>query len=113
MFWIASAAPITYVGAQPVFADIDPATWCISRVDRAPHHRKLGGDPVGLYGLPADMPAIRKITEKFKIHLIEDAAQSFGGKFQERCRGVLRTSLPSASMVRNTDDWRRRRVCHG
>jgi len=27
--WIASAAPVTYVGAQPVFADIDPATWCI------------------------------------------------------------------------------------
>ena len=29
--WIASTAPITYVGATPIFADIDPQTWCLSR----------------------------------------------------------------------------------
>jgi perosamine synthetase len=37
--------------------------------------------PVGLYGLPADMPAIRAIAEKFELHLIEDAAQPLGGKY--------------------------------
>ena len=43
--------------------------------------------PVGLYGLPADMPAIRKVTEKFKVHLIEDAAQSLGGKYSGKMSG--------------------------
>jgi perosamine synthetase len=87
--WIASAAPITYVGAQPVFADIDPATWCISpeSIERLITAKTRAVIPVGLYGLPADMPAIRKITEKFKIHLIEDAAQSLGGKYSGKMSG--------------------------
>ena len=87
--WIASAAPITYVGAQPVFADIDPATWCISPefIERLITEKTRAVIPVGLYGLPADMPAIRKITEKFKIHLIEDAAQSLGGKYSGKMSG--------------------------
>ena len=42
--------------------------------------------PVGLYGLPAGI-VIRKITEKFKIHLIEDAAQSLGGKYSGKMSG--------------------------
>jgi perosamine synthetase len=87
--WIASAAPITYVGAQPVFADIDPATWCISpeSIERLITAKTRAVIPVGLYGLPADMLAIRKITEKFKIHLIEDAAQSLGGKYSGKMSG--------------------------
>jgi perosamine synthetase len=87
--WIASAAPVTYVGAQPVFADIDPATWCISpeSIERLITEKTRAVIPVGLYGLPANMPAIRKITEKFKIHLIEDAAQSLGGKYAGKMSG--------------------------
>jgi perosamine synthetase len=87
--WIASAAPITYVGAQPVFADIDPTTWCISpeAIERLVTEKTKAVIPVGLYGLPADLPAIRKITEKFKIHVIEDAAQSLGGKYAGRMSG--------------------------
>jgi perosamine synthetase len=87
--WIGSAAPITYVGAQPVFADIDPTTWCISpeSIERLVTTKTRAVIPVGLYGLPADMPAIRKIAEKFKIHLIEDAAQSLGGKCSGKMSG--------------------------
>jgi len=87
--WIASAAPITYVGAQPVFADIDPTTWCISpeSIERLITAKTRAVIPVGLYGLPADLPAIRNITEKFKIHLIEDAAQSLGGKYSGKMSG--------------------------
>jgi perosamine synthetase len=87
--WIASAAPITYVGAQPVFADIDPATWCISpeSIERLITAKTKAVIPVGLYGLPADMPAIRKVTQKSKIHLIEDAAQSLGGKYSGKMSG--------------------------
>jgi perosamine synthetase len=87
--WIASAAPITYVGAQPVFADIDPITWCISpeSIERLITVKTRAVIPVGLYGLPADMPAIRKVAEKFKVHLIEDAAQSLGGKYSGKMSG--------------------------
>ncbi|MDQ8729107.1 DegT/DnrJ/EryC1/StrS family aminotransferase [Bradyrhizobium sp. LHD-71] len=87
--WIASAAIITYVGAQPVFADIDPTTWCISpeSIERLVTPKTRAVIPVGLYGLPADMPAIRKIAEKFKIHVIEDAAQSLGGKHSGKMSG--------------------------
>jgi perosamine synthetase len=87
--WIASAAPVTYVGAQPVFADIDATTWCISpeSIERLITAKTRAVIPVGLYGLPADMPAIRKIAEKFKVHLIEDAAQSLGGKYSGKMSG--------------------------
>jgi perosamine synthetase len=87
--WIASAAPITYVGAQPVFADIDPITWCISpeSIERLITVKTRAVIPVGLYGLPADMLAIRKIAERFKLHLIEDAAQSLGGKYSGKMSG--------------------------
>jgi len=89
--WIASAAPITYVGAQPVFADIDPTTWCISpeSIERLITAKTRAVIPVGLYGLPADMPAIRAIAEKFKLHLIEDAAQSLGGKYSGKMSGSV------------------------
>ena len=85
--WIASAAPITYLGAQPVFVDIDPTTWCIcpKAVERAITKKTRAIIPVGLYGLPANMPALRSIVENCEISLIEDAAQSLGGK----CAGQL------------------------
>jgi perosamine synthetase len=87
--WIASAAPVTYVGAQPVFADIDPTTWCISpgSIERLITKKTRAVIPVGLYGLPADMPAIRKITEISGVRLIEDAAQSLGGKYSGHMSG--------------------------
>lgn len=87
--WIATAAPISQVGAQPVFADIDPTTWCISSksIEQLITEKTRAVIPVGLYGLPADMLTIRKITENFKIRLIEDAAQSLGGKYAGRMSG--------------------------
>jgi perosamine synthetase len=89
--WIASAAPITYVGAHPVFADIDPTTWCISpaSIERRITKKTRAVIPVGLYGLPADMPAIRKIAEKSNVRLIEDAAQSLGGKYAGKMSGSI------------------------
>jgi perosamine synthetase len=87
--WIASAAPVSYVGAQPVFADIDPTTWCISpqSIERLITPRTRALIPVGLYGLPADMLEIRKVVERSKAHLIEDAAQSLGGKYSGKMSG--------------------------
>ena len=81
--WIASAAPVTYMRAVPVFADIDAATWCIDpkAFEQLITPKTRAIIPVGLYGLPADIPAIREIAQKHGIRIIEDAAQSLGGKY--------------------------------
>src|SRR6058998_884592 len=59
--WIASAAPVTYVGATPVFIDIDEATWCLSvpAVERALTPRTRAVLAVDLYG---GMPDMEKLT---------------------------------------------------
>ena len=78
--WIASAAPISYVGATPVFADIDPMTWCLSadsfRECITPHTKAV--IPVDLYGNMPDMHALRAIADEYNIAIIEDAAQAVG-----------------------------------
>jgi perosamine synthetase len=82
--WIASAAPVAYVGATPVFADIDPLTWCLDPQSFAacitPRTRAV--IPVDLYGGMPDMEAIRGIAANHGIAVIEDAAAAIGS---ERC----------------------------
>src|SRR5262245_3785210 len=89
--WIASAAPITYVGATPVFADIDRATWCLSAESFAqaitPHTRAV--IPVDLYGGMPDMDAIRGIAQERGIAIIEDAAEAVGSEHRGRRAGSL------------------------
>jgi perosamine synthetase len=83
--WIATAAPISYVGAKPVFADIDERTWCLS----APSFEKMIGKktkaviPVDLYGNMPDMEAIRSIAGKAGIAVIEDAAEAMGAQYRK------------------------------
>jgi len=87
--WIASSAPISYVGATPVFADIDPQTWCLS--DKSfeacitPKTRAV--IPVDLYGGMPDMDAIRAIARRHNIAIIEDAAEALGAEYKGRRAG--------------------------
>lgn len=78
--WIATAAPISYVGATPVFVDIDPVTWCMSPRSLAERitPRTKAVIPVDLYGGMVDMHGIREVTEPAGIRVIEDAAQAIG-----------------------------------
>jgi perosamine synthetase len=89
--WIASAAPILYVGATPVFVDVDPTTWCLSpeAVRQAVTERTKAIIPVGLYGLIPDVIALREVANEHGLHIIEDAAQTIGSKFQERYAGTF------------------------
>jgi perosamine synthetase len=78
--WIATAAPIDYVGATVVFADVDATTWCID-ADAArdlitPNTRAIIA--VNLYGAMPDMPALTALAHEHDIVLIEDAAESIG-----------------------------------
>ncbi len=87
--WIASSAPITYVGATPVFADIDPDTWCLSgdglRAALSPRTKAVIA--VDLYGGTPDYDELLAITTEAGVPLIEDAAEALGSSWCDRPAG--------------------------
>jgi perosamine synthetase len=87
--WIASAAPITYVGATPVFADIDERTWCLSSksFEACITPRTRAVIPVDLYGNMPDMDAIEEIARRRGIAILEDAAEAIGSEYKGRKAG--------------------------
>jgi len=87
--WIASAAPITYVGATSVFADIDPKTWCLSSesFEHMITPKTKAAIVVDLYGNMPDMDGIREIAAKNGISLIEDAAEAIGAEYKGKKSG--------------------------
>jgi perosamine synthetase len=92
--WIASAAPVSYVGAEPVFADVDPTTWCLDAgsVEAAITGRTRAIIAVDLYGGMPDMEALRRVTERHGLPLIEDAAEAIGSRYDGRPAGSLGTT---------------------
>jgi dTDP-4-amino-4,6-dideoxygalactose transaminase len=76
----ATANSVALTGATPVFADIDPASFCLdpASVRASITERTAGIMPVHLYGHPANMPALREIADEHGIQLFEDAAQAHG-----------------------------------
>ncbi|MDO8207722.1 MAG: DegT/DnrJ/EryC1/StrS aminotransferase family protein [Gallionella sp.] len=82
--WVATANVILEVGATPVFADIDPVTRNIDldRVEAAITSRTRAIIPVYLAGRPLDMDRLYAIAAKYKLRVIEDAAQAIGSRWQ-------------------------------
>lgn len=78
--WIASAAPITYVGATPVFADVEPETWCLSArtIGAALTDATKAVICVDLYGAMPDYADVESLCQARGIALVEDAAESLG-----------------------------------
>jgi perosamine synthetase len=89
--WIASAAPISYVGATPVFADINRKSWCLSpeSFEECITERTKAVIVVDLYGSMPEIHRIRDIAARHGIAVIEDAAEAFGSKVGERMAGSL------------------------
>ena len=89
--WIASAAPISYVGATPVFADVDEHTWCLSAetVRACLTENTKAILPVDLYGGVPDYSALRAIADEHGLKIIEDAAEAIGSEFDGRKAGAL------------------------
>lgn len=87
--WIASAAPITYVGATPIFADIDPKTWCLSpeSFEKCITPKTKAVIPVDLYGGMPDMDAILDIAQRHSVVVIEDAAEAIGSEYKREKAG--------------------------
>lgn len=78
--FIATAEAIDYVGATPVFVDIDPNTFNLDPglIEAAITDKTTAIIPVHLFGQPADMDKIMSIAKKHNLKIIEDCAQSFG-----------------------------------
>src|SRR5262245_49281649 len=91
--WIASVAPVRYVGATPIFADIDPDTWCLSPTafEAAVTPRTKAAIVVDLYGAMPDWDRISEIAARNGIALIEDAAEAVGSRWRERPAGSFGT----------------------
>lgn len=89
--WIASAAPITYLGAKPVFVDILPDTWCIDPelAEAAITPRTKAIIAVHLYGNLCDMDRLLAIGEKHGIPIIEDAAEAIGSLYHGKRAGAI------------------------
>ncbi len=81
--FIATAETIAFLGAKPVFVDIDEKTYNIdaSKIEEKITSKTKAIMPVSLYGQPADMEAIQAIADKHNLKVIVDGAQSFGSTF--------------------------------
>jgi len=88
--FIATAEAICYVGAKPVFVDIDPKTFNIDplMIEAAITPQTRAVIPVHLFGQPADMTAITAICDTHNLLLIEDCAQSFGAAINNTQTGT-------------------------
>ena len=94
----ASANPIKYQGANPIFVDSEPETWNMSPealeeaiIDR---YKKTGKYPkaiipVHLYGMPAKMDEITAIAQKYNIPILEDAAEALGSEYKGNKCGTI------------------------
>ena len=87
----ATIESIEYVGATAILADIDPDTFNIdvNRIAEAITPRTRAIMPVHLFGLPADMQSIMDLARAKDLIVIEDAAQSLGGRWHERQTGSI------------------------
>ena len=94
----ASANPVRYIGAKPVFVDSEPASWNMDPdlLEAAINDRiaKTGRKPaaiipVHLYGMPADMDRILEIAARHDIPVVEDAAEALGSNYRGHACGTF------------------------
>jgi dTDP-4-amino-4,6-dideoxygalactose transaminase len=101
--FIASANAALYVGARPVFADIDPNTLNIDPddVERRITPRTKAIMPVHLYGNPADLDRLVSIAQRHNLVLIEDACQAHGATWRGQPVGSFGTGCFSFYPTKN------------
>jgi perosamine synthetase len=89
--WIASVAPVSYVGATPVLVDVAPDSWCLTAktVERAITPRTKAVIAVDLYGSMPDFRSLRLVTAPAGIPIIEDAAEAVGSTYEGKPAGSL------------------------
>jgi dTDP-4-amino-4,6-dideoxygalactose transaminase len=125
--FFATAGAVARTGARPVFADIDPVTYNLdpSQVENQITSRTKAILVVHLFGQAADMEHLWRIAERHNLTIIEDAAQSFGAKYQGKKVGTLGAlaclsfyptknlggSGDGGMVVTNDPEWATRMAC--
>jgi perosamine synthetase len=89
--YVATANAVRYVGGEPVFVDVDPATWCLDPdlLEASITPRTRGIIAVHLYGHPADMDAINHVAGVNGLWVVEDAAEAHFATYKGRPTGGL------------------------
>ena len=89
--YVATANAVRYVGAEPVFVDVDPYTWCIDPklLEASITRQTKGIIAVHLYGHPADMDTINHIAAVHGLWVVEDAAEAHMARYKGRIVGSL------------------------
>ena len=89
--FVATSWAISYVGAKPVYVDIDDQTMTMDPklVEKAITPRTKAMMPVHLYGQPCDLDPLLQICRKHKLPLVEDAAQAHGAKYRGKVVGTF------------------------
>lgn len=87
--WVATASVVKYVGATPVFVDIEKDTWTMdpSKIQERITNKTKAIMPVHLYGHPAKMDEISKIAKQNNLYILEDAAPSLGAEVDGKKTG--------------------------
>jgi perosamine synthetase len=87
--WIASVAPVVYVGASPIFADIDVRTWCLcpDAFESLITPSTKAAIVVDLYGSMPNWDRLVEIADRHGVVLIEDAAEAVGSRWRDRPAG--------------------------
>jgi dTDP-4-amino-4,6-dideoxygalactose transaminase len=89
--FVATVSAICYVGAHPVFVDIEPGSLAIdvNAIEKAITDRTKAILPVHLYGQPADMDPIMDIARRYNLKVIEDACQAHGALYKGKKAGNI------------------------
>ena len=87
--WTASVAPIVSVGAKPIFVDIDKDNWCIDceKIEKKINRKTKAILFVDLYGNFPNIEKLKSLTKKYKLFLIEDAAEALGSIYKGELAG--------------------------
>lgn len=89
--FIATASPIKFLGATPVYVDIDPLTYTIdpTKIESAITKNTKAIIPVHLYGHPVDMDPIKKLAKKYNLIVIEDSCQAHAAEYKGQKTGSI------------------------
>lgn len=89
--WVATASAVRYVGAKPIFVDVDKSNWVIDvkAASKLISPRTKAIIPVHLYGFGAPMPEIMNLAEKHSLYVVEDAAPAIGTKIADQFAGTF------------------------
>lgn len=89
--FVATANPVIYVGASPVFVDVDRKTWNIDpkEIEKNITRKTKAIIPVHFYGNPCNMDEIMDIAKRYKLYVIEDATESLGATYRDAYTGTF------------------------